>query len=105
MKYHLISTFQDKQNINNRYIELFLRATPPSGGGGGGGGGGGSLEGRNMTSSFNDAPDSLFSRRGTASGNVSNSAYDGFYGTSLYRAANSAGTYIYPLYLETDCIL
>lgn len=75
--------------MNNRYIELFLRAKPPMSKTP-------SLLGRNISgrnlSGFqgdNSSQDSiLFSRRGGA---VSNSAYDGFYGTSLYRAATSGG--------------
>lgn len=93
--------------MNNRYIELFLRPTPPinnkplsltgrgppsltsrgppsfTGRGG---------PGRSISSGFLDDNGNndlgLFSRRGGA---VSNSAYDGFYGTSLYRAATSGG--------------
>ena len=69
--------------MNNRYIDLFLRASRPSN----------EMSGRNVTSGFNDTPGSSSSRRGASGENVSNSAYIGFYGTSLYKTADSAGKF------------
>ncbi len=80
--------------MQNRYIELFLRARPPTSKSTSFAGRGLGFSARGTSGYQTEAAESqdtsLFSRRGPT---VSNSAYDGFYGTSLYKAAASGGKF------------
>lgn len=75
----------------NRYIELFLQSDPPAAGP--------VHPSRNPPAqnvpSFHDDDidtDALFSRRGgSGSSSITNSAYEGFYGTATHRSIPTGG--------------